>query len=121
MESVKNILMVEDDANLSKVMARRLVGQGYNVFLAADIREASKFVREKKIDLIMLDLFLPVGGGISFIEQLRSMDINIPIIVCTGTKDEDYKDKVLGLNIQGFLLKPYDSAKLLDMIKNLIG
>jgi DNA-binding response OmpR family regulator len=121
MEALKNILMVEDDANLSKVMSKRLIDQGYNVFLAADIIEASKFVREEKIDLILLDLFLPAGGGISFIEQMMSLAIDIPIIVCTGTKDEDYKNKVLDANIQGFMLKPYDSAKLIVMIKKLIG
>jgi FixJ family two-component response regulator len=47
--------------------------------------------------------------------------VAIPIIVCSGTKDDVYKQKVLATGIEAFLEKPYDSKELINVVKNAIG
>lgn len=119
----KTILIIEDEPDLAKVLARRLSSSGYNVIIAQDAYLGVSEAHKSKPDLIILDLMLPGGGGHSVLERLDvSTHTNlIPVIILTGMQDEQYKQKILAHGIAAYFEKPYEYQNLLSEIKKLIG
>jgi len=72
--------------------------------------------------LIILDLMLPGGGGLSVLRKIRRSYLtqSIPVIVLTGMQDDDHKKQVIEFGVEGYLQKPYDPAELLASIEGLI-
>ncbi len=82
---MKTILIVEDDKWLADSYGLTLKHAGYHVLQACNAQDAIELVDEHAIDLILLDIFLPQGNGIQFLQELRSYadTLRTPVIVCT--------------------------------------
>ncbi len=119
---MKKILLIEDDHDLAKIMQKRLSQNGFEVLWAEDAYFATQTAHKEKPDLIILDLMIPGGGGISFLKNLRlSMNVqNIPVVVLTAMKNDERKKLVEDVGIQAYLEKPQDLDKLVDVIKSLL-
>ena len=117
------ILIIEDEVDIAKVLRKRLLEAGYEVFVAHDGYFGTKMAHEKKPDLIILDLMLPAGHGLLVLKNLRfSMDTSeIPVVVTTGSRDEEYRKKVMEEGIDAIFDKPFDSEKLLQTIKDILA
>jgi len=105
---MNKILLVEDDKDIQKINKYMLDEQGYNVSLAMNLAEARKGITDFAPDLIVLDIMLPDGSGLDFMEELRLQGNSIPILLLTALGTP--KDKVDGLRRGGndYLAKPYD-------------
>jgi DNA-binding response OmpR family regulator len=100
----------------------RLKGNGYFTWIATDGIAAVATAVRIKPDLILLDITLPGGNGFNLIEQLGLLPETreIPIIVTTGSKDPDLRNKSINLGAAGLLRKPYEADQLLGVVEQVL-
>jgi two-component system, OmpR family, response regulator len=111
-----HVLVVEDDQQISRLIAHYLEANDYRVSIAADGREMERALGCSRIDLIVLDLMLPGEDGLSLCQRLRKSS-RIPIVVLTA-KGEDV-DRIVGLEMgaDDYLTKPFNPRELLARIR----
>lgn len=114
-----HILVVEDDREISALVARYLRGNDCRVTLAGDGTEMDRALAEARIDLIVLDLMLPGEDGMSLCRRLRSAS-QIPILMLTAKSEE--VDRILGLELgaDDYLAKPFNPRELLARIRAIL-
>ena len=95
--SKKNILVVDDDIKINKLVSQYLKEQGLAIHSAHNGKDLDKILDKNHIDLIILDLMLPDESGLDICKRLRVNKINIPIIMLTAKGDE--VDRILGLEM----------------------
>jgi len=113
------ILLVEDDTALRNALEELLIREGYEVIQADNVRSA-RATNNIGIDLIMLDVGLPDGDGVTLCRQWRSEGIETPILFLTAMDDE--LDIVRGLDSGGndYVTKPFRMQELLSRIRALL-
>ena len=113
------ILLVEDDTALRGALEELLCREGYEVIKASNVSLA-RSAMNSEIDLIMLDVGLPDGDGVSLCRQWRSEGVETPILFLTA-KDEEL-DVVRGLDAGGndYVTKPFRMQELLSRIRALL-
>jgi DNA-binding response OmpR family regulator len=117
---VYNILLVEYNNKIQEANKNMLIRRGgYNIRLANNLAEAWKQFSEDEPDIIVLDIMLPDGSGLDFLERLRQ-DTDIPVLLLTAPGEPG--DTVKGLQAGGddCLTKPYDNDELLARIESLL-
>lgn len=111
------ILVCDDDKEIVEAIEIYLMQEGYNVEKAYDGQEALKIVKDKKIDLMIIDVMMPKLDGIRATLQIRK-ESKIPIIILSA-KTED-ADKILGLNVgaDDYVTKPFNPLELAARVKS---
>lgn len=111
------ILIIDDDADILKVLKANLEFHKYNVVTAQSWTEGQKRLSEKKTSLLILDLMLPDGDGVEICRALRKQHPSLPIIMLTA-KDK-ISDKVIGLEsgADDYIVKPFETLELIARIK----
>ncbi len=111
----KKILIVEDEKNISEVLAYNLRKAGYDAEIAGDGETGLMKALQNDYDLILLDIMLPKMDGFEVCERLR-IKSSVPIIFVTAREDE--KDKIFGLETGGddYVTKPFSIKELLSRI-----
>ena len=114
-----HILVVEDDREISALVARYLRGNECRVTLAGDGHEMDRALAESRIDLIVLDLMLPGEDGLSLCRRLRETS-QVPIVMLTAKGEE--VDRILGLELgaDDYLPKPFNPRELLARIRAIL-
>jgi DNA-binding response OmpR family regulator len=113
------VLIIEDDASILKGLQLNLRLEGYEVLTARDGEEGLRVLRASPPDVVVLDLMLPKIDGLKVLEELRSFDPNLPVLVLSAKGQE--ADKVLGLSLgaDDYITKPFGLAELLARIRAL--
>ncbi len=111
----RNILVVEDDHNISDLIHMYLVKEGFDVRIAADVCKAVEEFQKQAPDLILLDIMLPVMDGWSVCAKIRETS-KVPIIMLTA-KSEVF-DRIQGLEMgaDDYIVKPFEMKELLARI-----
>jgi len=114
---VKRILIIEDDVAILRGLKDNLEYEGYGVLSATDGEQGYDLIREKKPDLVILDLMLPRLSGYEVCRKVRAEGGNVPILILTARGEE--ADKVHGLNIgaDDYVTKPFSVRELLARIQ----
>ncbi len=120
----KTVLVVEDDEAIRKMEERILDSAGYKVITAADAEAAWKILEsEEKPDLCLLDVMMPGQSGLDLSQEIKSREDlrDVPIIFVTARSDAESMNA--GFKAGGilYLSKPFNSGKLLAMVKAVIG
>jgi PAS domain S-box-containing protein len=103
----KHILLVEDDANLARVLTAHFNHNGYRTAVAGSLKEARDCLGLTHFDVVVLDLGLPDGSGLDLLEEIKSTETTamLPVIVMTGqTLDDRY---MANANVADWLAKPF--------------
>ena len=110
------ILLVEDDTALREALEELLLREGYAVIKASDVLSARNALGQE-IDLVLLDVGLPDGDGVSLCKAWRSEGVQTPVVFLTA-KDEEL-DVVRGLDAGGndYVTKPFRMQELLSRIR----
>ena len=118
----KKILIVDDNAELVRIMGAHLEGHGYSVASASDVDEAIKAVQKEKPDLVILDVAMPGGDGLDVLRRLNVSNPRnmIPVIVVTGM-EPGTKAEAFATGAVDFYLKPVNMDTLLECIREHIG
>jgi len=116
MSTSPHILVVEDDREISALVARYLRANDCRVSVAADGREMDRQLADGRFDLIVLDLMLPGEDGLSICRRIRR-DTRIPIVMLTAKGDA--LDRIIGLEMgaDDYLAKPFNPRELLARIR----
>jgi two-component system chemotaxis response regulator CheY len=119
---MQSILAVDDSASMRQMVSFTLKGAGYNVIEAADGQEALEKARAQQVDLVLTDQNMPRMDGITLVKQLRAMHAfaATPMLILTTESSEEMKAKGKAAGATGWLVKPFDPAKLLDVVKRVI-
>jgi CheY-like chemotaxis protein len=127
----KNILVVDDEADIRLFLKTALEDAGFEVSTASDGEEALQALKKRKPDLISLDLVMPRKSGIKFLYELRHNKewAKIPVIIVTGhARDESVKKEMdetfAGKTLSGpqvYLEKPVKAQDFVNMVKRELG
>src|SRR6266540_3547018 len=112
----RKILIVDDDRKTLELIKLYLERDGYQVLVAHDGRQALDLARQRRPDLIVLDLMLPTINGLDICRVLRA-ESKIPIIMLTARTTED--DKLLGLDLgaDDYITKPFSPREVVARVR----
>lgn len=114
---MKKILVVEDDTKIAAALTIRLEAAGYSVLTAPDGLAGLKLAVEQKPDLLLMDIWMPVGLGFSVAQRLQGLGLKgIPIIFITASRARGLKKAAEALGAVAFFEKPYDPQALLTAV-----
>ena len=112
------VLVVDDDDAVRRVARRILVGKGYQVIEASNGQEALEvFDRERQIDLVVLDMAMPVMGGAECFRALRARSPEVRVLLASGYTIEEDARQCLAAGAKGFLDKPYTMSSFITAVE----
>ena len=112
---MKNILVVEDEADIQELLENFLNDAGYKTSLAADGVQALELFGSDSFDMVLLDIMIPKIDGYGVCEFIRSRS-NVPIIMLTALDSEDNQVKGFDLKIDDYITKPFSMKVLIKKI-----
>jgi len=113
----ETILVIEDDASISKGLQQNLSFEGYSVFVAPDGERGLELAVDKAPDLIVLDVMMPKMNGFEVLRELRRREIDTPVIMLTAKGEEMDKVRGLDLGADDYVTKPFGLQELLARIQ----
>ncbi len=113
------ILLVEDNSMVAKGLIYSLNQQGYELIHKINVDDTKKFLKDNKVDLIILDISLPDGNGFDLYKKYIK-DKNIPTIFLTAKDDEDDIVKGLELGAEDYITKPFSTKELIARINKIL-
>jgi DNA-binding response OmpR family regulator len=116
----QQILLVEDEQDLAKLIMLNLKALNYSVIHTTTLKQASERLKQEHFDLILMDRMLPDGDGVMLCQELRLADIHLPLMLLTAKDSE--ADIVMGLEAgaDDYLVKPFSVLELRARVKALL-
>lgn len=116
------VLIIDDDAEYLEVVKRYLV-EDFIVYTAQGGRAALDLLMQQKVDLILLDVEMPVLDGFHTLESIRKMEtaIDVPVIFVTGRHDRFTVFHSVQLGVDGYIVKPFEKNALLKKIDEVMN
>ena len=117
-----SILAVDDSASMRQMVSFTLKNAGYNVVEAVDGQDALEKAGTRDFDLVLTDQNMPRLDGIGLTKKLRDNPKfkTTPILILTTESSEQMKQAGRGAGATGWLVKPFDPAKLIEVIKKVV-
>ncbi len=116
----KKILMIDDDVAFLSLM--QAVCKSYELVLCSNLSEARSALKKLDADLIFLDVMMPDGNGIEFIDEIKTSGNTAPIVLLTAVNKGTAVSDAYKKGIADFILKPFPSfQKVRDVIVKLTG
>ncbi len=115
-----NILVVDDQANIRRLYEYTLEKNGYKPYTAEDGKKALSVLAAEHIDLIILDVMMPVLNGYDFLKALRSGGSDVPVLVITARDSAEDVRRAFTLGTDDYMVKPVDEVEMLLRIKALL-
>ncbi len=114
-----SVLIVDDEFGVRESL-RILLKSHYKICTARDGEEALKVVKERKIDLITLDLNMPKLSGIETLREIRKIDGEVPVIIITGYGTQEDEKEALHYGVKDFISKPFNTSKIISVIDRIL-
>ncbi|HBO69571.1 MAG TPA: hypothetical protein DD658_05275 [Deltaproteobacteria bacterium] len=115
----RNILIVEDDANLSAVLARVLRREGYEVAVSSTVREGIELLHKEAPGVVLTDIYMPDGQGIEILESAKSIGKHTDVIVMTANATVESAIEAMKKGAHDYLLKPFQVDELLLHVRKI--
>lgn len=105
----KKVLIVEDDIFLSNIYSKKFSSEGYEVISAGDGKKGLNLAKQKKPDIVLLDLMLPSMDGFQVLEEIRKDEEikDTPVILLTNINDQDGIKKGYDLGAKDYIIKTF--------------
>jgi DNA-binding response OmpR family regulator len=116
----KKILIVEDDNFVAEVYFAKLTEMGYEAILAQNGEEGISALKRDKIDLILLDILMPIMNGMEMLEEIKKQEgwKNIPVILLTNVGEKESIQKVREMGVKNYLIKShFTPAEVIEKIE----
>ncbi|MBY0203979.1 response regulator transcription factor [Paenibacillus cucumis (ex Kampfer et al. 2016)] len=114
------ILVADDDANIRELVCLFLRNDGFDTVEAVDGHQALTLYKERHIDLVVLDIMMPVMDGWALCRELRQMNADLPLLMLTARGETWEKVKGFELGTDDYLTKPFDPLELTVRVKALL-
>ncbi len=113
-----NILVVDDDEQIRRLVNRVLSRVGYACTLAADAAEARKYLNEQTFELVLCDVRMPGESGIDLTRHIAAVHGDTAVIMLTGEDDPKSADAAIAAGTYGYIIKPFNPNELIINIRN---
>lgn len=122
----RKIMVIDDEEILTRTFARLLQRKDYDVRTANRSEEALRMTQEEDFDLVLCDIRMPGKNGVETISEIQSLrrkneKAPLPVIFLTGFADTRAEDEARTLNPVAYILKPFDTHKLLAVIESVLS
>lgn len=116
------VLVVDDEESLRNYARDCLQADGIGVMLARDGAEAVEMFRSysSRIGLVLLDMDMPRMNGEQALRELLTLDPGLCVLICSGSDPVTIEARLDGLDVQGFVPKPYRPAQLVARVRELL-
>ncbi len=115
MPQAPRVLIVDDDASVTRAHARVLLREGYRVVTATDGDEAVGIVELGDLDAILTDIDMPGMTGLTLLERIRGHDLDVPVVMITGTPSVGTATRAMEHGALRYLLKPVATEELVSV------
>jgi CheY-like chemotaxis protein/DNA-binding XRE family transcriptional regulator len=119
-KSGKKILIIDDEHEMCDALYSFLVPHNYKVFLSFNGQMGLEYFGEIKPDVVLLDLTMPDMNGIDVLRIIRKVS-TVPVIVLTGNPENVVDIHLSGLDITGYIEKPFSLEQIINLLKHLLG
>jgi two-component system chemotaxis response regulator CheY len=115
------ILAIDDSRTIREMLRMALCAAGFDVYLASDGQEGVEILEKVHPDVVITDINMPRMNGFEVIESIRSGGglRALPILVLTTESAQDLKDRARNAGATGWIVKPFDDAKLISAIRRI--
>lgn len=114
------VLFVEDEADLTLIVADTLRGLGYDVITAADGAEGLEKFKSDGADIIVADVMMPLMDGFTMAKKIRKMSPTVPLLFLTAKSTIDDVEEGFEIGANDYLKKPFELRELIVRIKSLL-
>ena len=114
----EKILIVDDDADIVRIVSTMLAGQGWQVLSAYSGEDALRVVAAERPDLVLLDIMMPRMNGIEVLREARRIVPGMRVIMTTAFGDVGSCLESRDLGACEYINKPFETTELLDIIRN---
>lgn len=115
----KKVLIAEDDKDITEILSLYLEKNNFEIYIADNGKKALNIVQTEKIDIVLVDIMMPIMNGYELIKEIRKKS-HIPVIIISAKNME--KDKILGLDIgaDAYITKPFNPLEVVANVKAII-
>jgi two-component system NtrC family response regulator len=118
---METILIVDDEKNYPPIIAAVLEGEGYETLTANSGHQAVEILKNSDVDLILADLKMPVMNGIELLEQIKTRDPDLPVIMMTAHGTVEKAVEAMQKGAHNFIQKPFDNEQLVIFVKKAVA
>jgi DNA-binding NtrC family response regulator len=115
------ILLVDDDVEFGKALAKILKGEGHTPSVALNTPEGLEALRKEKFDMVFADLSMPGENGLVFLEKAKKEFPAIPVVMVTAFGDWDTYAKAIESGVIKFINKPVKKEEIVQILKDVLG
>ena len=116
-EVTGRILIVDDDPYFLRILSRILSGENFQVKTAEGASQAAQALHENSFDLVISDLRLPDGDGVSILHEIRKAGMEIPVVILTAYGEVDNYLEAMNAGATEYLNKPVKSDELIAVVR----
>lgn len=116
-ELTGRILIVDDDPYFLRVLSRILSGESFQVTTAEGAAQAAQVLKENSFDIVISDLRLPDGDGLSILQQVRKAGLEVPVVILTAYGEVDSYLEAMNAGVTEYLNKPVKSEELIAVVR----
>jgi len=117
---MNKILIIEDEEMLAEMYEKKFLQENFEVIVARSAEQGLELLRREAPDLILLDILLPKGNGIYFLEEMRETDFsNTPVVAFSNYNEPETKHQAKDLGVKEYLIKTnYTPNQIVEKVKN---
>lgn len=119
----KKVMIVEDSNLMISIISNfiRKSGKDVEVISATSGEDSIRIYREKKPDLVFMDIKMPGMDGITALEKIMQYDSHAKVVMCTSLKDPESEQRAKKAGCAGYILKPFSSKDIIDSMEKNLG
>ena len=107
-----NILIVEDEPKMLRLLELNLAEEGYSIFLSGDAETGLKVLRQETIDLVLTDLKLPGLSGLGLLQEIKQLNASLPVVVMTAYGTVETAVEAMKAGASDYVLKPFSLEEI---------
>jgi len=117
---MRTVLVVDDEKNIRETLKDVLEDEGYNVLLAEDGKQAIDTLKTSRVDVMLLDLWLPKIGGMEVLDRVKRQYVEVEIIIVSGHGTIDTAVKATKIGAFDFIEKPLSLDRVLNVVDHAV-
>lgn len=115
----KTILVIDDEPMLRYTLRELLVDLGFAVLEATHGQQGLDILQDKQVDLVLLDMVMPVLSGMEVLYKMRDLNIETPVVLSSGRARGLDPEELSNLGVLGILNKPYSMGQLSEVLESI--
>jgi CheY-like chemotaxis protein len=119
-QPAKNVLWVDDEAELLEPHRLILADKGFDVTVATNAEDAVELVRRRPFDLMLLDEQMPGKRGLDAFREVRELAPSLPVVMITKSEDDATLREALGADVRDYLVKPINPRQVLTVVTRVL-